>query len=112
MSYFENSSVHRRASRVASVLMDYLQPEDANGLSNRQVDGDVWYATMFLYPNHWEAGSGGALPLPYSPYRRFPLWAVLSQAKDYFISLIALFCLYVAVQSVLPSAQQSLDGTS
>ena len=111
MSYFEDSRAHRRASRVASAFTEYVRPEDANGPSSRQVDGDVWYATMFLYPNHWEAGRGGALPLPNSPYRQLPLWSMVCQAKDYLISLAFLIMLYVVVWSLFPTMQKSVGGT-
>ncbi|KPI89392.1 hypothetical protein ABL78_1518 [Leptomonas seymouri] len=97
MPYFDDSRAHRRASRVASALADYARPEDANGPSKKPVDGDIWYATMFLYPNHWEAGRGGALTLPNAPYRTFPFRALLGQAKDSIISIVILFLLYCAV---------------
>lgn len=99
MPYFENSRAHRQLSRVAAALVEYARPEDATGPSTRPVDGDVWYATMFLYPNHWEAGRAGALPLPNSPHRNYPLKALLGQVRDYVISLVILCVLYCVVWS-------------
>lgn len=37
--------------------------EDANSDRVRQVNGDVWYATEYVYPNHWSQGTAKAVPL-------------------------------------------------
>ncbi|TPP49452.1 hypothetical protein CGC20_18645 [Leishmania donovani] len=97
MRILENSRLRRCFLGVSTAAWEYARPEDANGPSNKQVDSDVWYASMFLYPNHWQAGHGGALPLPASPYRSFPTSSILWGARDYIVSAIVLLLMYLAV---------------
>ncbi|CAG9584256.1 hypothetical_protein [Leishmania major strain Friedlin] len=96
MRFLENSRLHRCCSSALTAALEYARPEDANGPSSKLVDSDVWYASMFLYPNHWQAGRGGALPLPASPYRSFPTSSILWGARDYIVSALVLLLMYLA----------------
>ncbi|KAG5489126.1 hypothetical protein JIQ42_00749 [Leishmania sp. Namibia] len=91
-------------SCAARAVLEYARPEDANGPSSKPVNSDVWYASMFMYPNHWQAGSGGALPLPGSPYRSFPTRSFLWGARDYIVSVLTLLFVYFAVVLCFPPA--------
>ncbi|KAG5490864.1 hypothetical protein JKF63_00986 [Porcisia hertigi] len=90
--------------RIGRTLLEYANTDDANGPSSRAVDSDVWYASMFLYPNHWQAGHGGALPLPGSPYQSFPMRSLLWRSRDYILSLLVLLLIYVAVAFCVPAS--------
>lgn len=50
--------------RISRAVKSWIAPENANSAHQRDVDGDVWYADKYLYPNHWHQGSGGAVLLP------------------------------------------------
>ncbi|KAK7202329.1 hypothetical protein NESM_000304800 [Novymonas esmeraldas] len=104
MAPSEKGRLRRWLKSAAEAAVDYVRPEDANGPSSTPVDGGVWYATMFLYPNHWRPGQGGALPLPSSPYRSFPVRSMLWEMRDHFASLIILLLFYVVYRHYFPAA--------
>ncbi|KAG5464545.1 hypothetical protein LSCM1_00736 [Leishmania martiniquensis] len=104
MHIVESSRLWGCSSCVARAVLEYARPEDANGPSRKPVNSDVWYASMFMYPNHWQAGSGGALPLPGSPYRSFPTRSLLWEARDHIVSVLTLLFAYFAVALCFPSA--------
>ncbi|CAJ1038829.1 hypothetical protein Q4I32_008439 [Leishmania shawi] len=114
MRFAENSRLHRCWSSVASAVLEFARPEDANSSSNKPVDSDVWYASMFLYPNHWQPGHGGALPLPSSPHRSFPTRSFIWGARDYITSAIILLLMYLVIALRFSSAtvEESVDSFS
>lgn len=89
------SGLRQSLRGVKNSVVSHFQPRDANFSRFQQVDGDVWYASMFFYPNHWQPGGKTALPLPGSPYKAFCYGAYLGDTTDYIVTFFVVLAAWL-----------------